>query len=125
MTKRMTLNVDFLSDLQHASPGGKRRLIRASTRPEISTLNEISKNILQRRMKMTPKQRQQLSRYKNLLRKMADKRVPFQRKKKMIWRSARSHPTATVDRGTLHQQTNKKTLSRTTENAKMNSVFEK
>src|SRR5579859_1471347 len=84
MTKRMTLNVDFLSDLQHASPGGKRRLIRASTRPEISTLNEISKNILQRRMQMTPKQRQQLSRYKNLLRKMADKRVPFQRKKKMI-----------------------------------------
>jgi hypothetical protein len=84
MTKRMRANVDFLSDLQHASPGGKRSIIRQSTQPQISTLNEISKNVLQRRIKLNPKQRQQLSRYRNLMRKMADKKIPYQRKKKMI-----------------------------------------
>lgn len=80
----MARNINFLADLHNASPNGRRRILKQSTRPEISTLNEISKNVLKRRIHLTPNQKRDLCRYKNVLRKMADKKISFTKKKKMI-----------------------------------------
>jgi hypothetical protein len=86
MSQRMRRNINFLAALKRASPAKKRVIIRKSTRPQISTLSEISKNILHNRIKLKPKQKRKLCKFKRLVRRMASRKVKYKTKKKALLR---------------------------------------
>jgi hypothetical protein len=82
----MRKNINFLAALKRASPEKKRAMIRKSTQPQISTLSEISKNILHSRIPLTPKQKRKLCKYKRLVRRMASRKTKYKNKKKALLR---------------------------------------
>src|SRR5271170_4064834 len=84
MSKRMKKNIDFLSQLKRGSKAERKNLIANSNASEMSTICEMSKNLLGSRFNLKPKQKLKLCRYKKLYRQLASRKTSLDSKRKKL-----------------------------------------
>jgi hypothetical protein len=84
MSKRMRKNINFLTSLKTSSPAERKKLLAKSGSKEISTIAEISKNLLHNKFPLSGKQKGRLCKYKKMLRRLASRKVNFRKKKSEI-----------------------------------------
>jgi hypothetical protein len=81
----MKKNASFLLKLNNAKTAGEQKaVVKKCTVPEITTLAEVSKNVLGNRIKVSPQQKVVLCRHKRGLRMLASRKVSAQEKKRNI-----------------------------------------
>ena len=84
MSARLKKNFDFLRVLRRANNKQKKALISNANKDLVLCICEIVDNILAGTVRLTPKQKKQLVRYKRTLRQLIDKKVSVDQKKKII-----------------------------------------
>ena len=84
MSRRIDANQSFLRLLARSGPKRRKSLLQHATKEELTSLFEICLNILQGHFTLSPKRYKQFKRERHTLRTLADKKVGFQRKKKLV-----------------------------------------
>lgn len=83
----MRKNDGFLMQVRNAKTRvARRRLMRGAGAPEISTMAEIAKNVLAGKIKLSPKQKRALCKYKRHLRRLASRKYNYKVKKRSLMR---------------------------------------
>lgn len=82
--KRLRKHRDYLKQLNTASPGFRKHLLASSNNELIKCICEIVDNSLKGNLSLPPKKVSKLKRYKNLLRKITDKKLPLKLKKSLL-----------------------------------------
>ena len=72
--------------LANATPNAAKKIIESANRDVIKAISEISINTLNGVLKLTPSQRLKLKRYKNVMRKIGQKKIKMADRKKIIQR---------------------------------------
>ena len=86
-SKRILKNIKFITDLKRAihNPVVRRQILKKSGRPEISTISEISKNLLYgTKIPLTRAKKRRLCKYKRELHRLASRKIGYRRKKRRI-----------------------------------------
>jgi len=84
MSARLKRNLDFLNVLAKAKPKQRQAIISTASKDLLLCICEVVDNILRGAVKLTVKQKQQLKRYKKVLRTVADRKIPLKQKQKLI-----------------------------------------
>lgn len=84
MSARLKRNLDFLRVLKKANSKQRKAILDSGSKDLILCLCEIIDNILAGTVKLSPKQKKNLSKYKSLLRQLVDKKVPITTKRKLF-----------------------------------------
>ena len=84
MSARLKKNFDFLRVLRKANVKQKKALIESANKDLILCICEIVDNILAGTVKLSTKQKKDLTRYKRTLRQLIDRKVSIKRKKEII-----------------------------------------
>ena len=72
--------------LANATPNAAKKIIESANRDVIKAISEISLNTLNGVLKLTPSQRLKLKRYKNVMRKISQKKIKMADRRKIIQR---------------------------------------
>lgn len=86
-TQRLRENRHLLYILKDAKPSLRKELLRKATPEIIKTICEISHNTLKGHLKLTPKSKQILEKYKNKLRMLTSPKKSLKSKKNLIIQS--------------------------------------
>ena len=81
MSQRMRHNADLLRVLARASKKQRKAILETCHIDLVKCLAEISLNVLEGVVPISPTQKKKLKRYKSLLRSLADKKVSLKKKK--------------------------------------------
>src|SRR5579859_3309439 len=82
---RIRKNASFLKALSgRGNAAFKRQILKKASRAEICTICELSKNILKGRVSLTQNQKRKLCRYKRALRRLADRKLSYVKKKRFL-----------------------------------------
>lgn len=84
MSVRLKRNLDFLRVLKKANPKQRKAIINDGNKDLILCLCEVIDNILHGTIKLSPKQKKELSKYKKVLRQLVDKKVAIKRKRRLF-----------------------------------------
>ena len=84
MSRRLRKNSDFLRVLAKATPKQYKGLIDGANKDLIHAVCECATNCLNGNIPLTPRQKKRLAPYKKNLRHLANKKVRFQDKRKVI-----------------------------------------
>ena len=74
----------FLQYALKAGPKERKKLIRNASKVEINSVCEVCKNILAGRIPLKGQQHKRLCRYKNIIRKLANKRIKIDTKRRIL-----------------------------------------
>src|SRR5687767_8489757 len=74
----------FLQYLVQAKPKERKLLIKNASKVELNSICEVCKNILAGRIPLKGQQHRRLCRYKNIVRKLANKRVKLETKRRIL-----------------------------------------
>ncbi len=84
MSIRLKRNLDFLRVLKKANPKQRKAIIHEGNNDLILCLCEVIDNILEGTIKLSPKQKKEVSKYKKVLRQLVDKKVAITAKRKLF-----------------------------------------
>ncbi len=84
MSARLKRNLNFLHVLKKANPKQRKAIIESGTNDLILCLCEVIDNILVGTVKLGPKQKKGLGRYKKVLRELVDKKVSLVTKRRLF-----------------------------------------
>lgn len=84
--QRMKKNAHFLRALHQGDKRVRQALLKGASRDEINCLCEICLNVLKGKVKLSSKQKAELSTYKNSLRKLASKSTAGPKKRSLLQR---------------------------------------
>ncbi len=84
MSIRLKRNLDFLRVLKKANPKQCKAIIQDGNKDLILCLCEVIDNILLGTIKLSPKQKKELCKYKKVLRQLVDKKVAITTKRKLF-----------------------------------------
>jgi hypothetical protein len=84
MSARLKRNINFLKILQKASPKQRKAIIATGSQDLILCISEIVDNVLKGNVKLSPKQKKQLSRYKAILRQLGNKKLKATIRRKLL-----------------------------------------
>ena len=84
MSARLKRNLDFLRVLKKANNKQRKAILETGNKDLILCLCEIIDNTLAGTVKLTSKQKKDLSKYKRILRKLIDKKVSLKTKRKLF-----------------------------------------
>lgn len=84
LPKDIQKNAEILCLLAKAKPKVIKKLISTADKSLIRSISSCSSNILKGKVKLDPKQKKKLARYKNIIRRVAAKKTPFESKKSML-----------------------------------------
>ena len=84
MSQCLRNNIDFLRVLKKSNSKQRRAILQAADNQLLKAICECVINVLRGTVKINPKQKTQLKRYKASLRELADKGVPLKKKKKTL-----------------------------------------
>jgi len=85
--KRVVENQAFLRLLHNTSAKQRKSLIKTANRAQILSVCECAFNILKRNIPLSPQQISQLRKARNIVYKIADKKVPLPKKQKLLEQS--------------------------------------
>lgn len=87
--ERLKSNESFLRYLHDSKLRQRKQLLKAASKEEISALCECAFNILRKNIPLEQKHVTQLRKpkYKKLVYQLADKRIPFTKKRKLVVQS--------------------------------------
>lgn len=84
MSTRIKANTPFLHLLARSSLKKRKNLLKQATKEELASLFEICLNIIRGNIPVQGKDYKRLKRQKQLIRRLADKKVSVTQKKKLI-----------------------------------------
>jgi len=85
MSDRMKKNIHFLNSLYNARTSKeKRKILKGAGPRQLNALAETTKNILKGRIPITPKVKKSLCKHKELVRKLASRKIKNSVKKRLI-----------------------------------------
>ena len=84
MSIRIKRNWDWLKVIKQANPVQRKAILATASDDLILAICEIVDNVLHGTVKLNPKQRSAVNKYKNILRITADKKVTKTKKKKAL-----------------------------------------
>ena len=84
MTSRLKRQVPLLLVLAKANPSVCKTILRSADRDLLQCLSECALNILKGNVKLKPSDKARLTKYRQKLRKVADKRVSLKEKHKIV-----------------------------------------
>ena len=84
MSRRIIQNEPFIHLLARSRPKRRKSLLKQATREELTSLFEICLNILKGNMPLNQTEYQRLKKHRNIIRKLANKRLSFKRKKVIV-----------------------------------------
>ena len=82
--KRIRLNFNILQVLKTACPKLRKVIILNGGKERVNCISEIILNVLNGNLKLSDCNKRKLKKYRAVLRKLADKRVPSVAKKRLI-----------------------------------------
>jgi hypothetical protein len=93
---RLKNNEAFLRYLHNASLKRRKQLLKTASPEELKALCECAFNIIRKHVSLTAKQLTQIRKPKNkkLIYQLADKRIPLERKRKLVVQSGGFFPLA-------------------------------
>ena len=84
MSARLKRNLDFLRVLQKANKQQRKAILGTGNKDLILCLCEVIDNVLAGTVKLSIKQKKELSKYKTILRQLIDKKVTISKKRKLF-----------------------------------------
>ena len=84
MSVRIKRNWDWLKVIKQATPTQRKAILATASDDLILAICEIADNVLDGPIKLSPKQKSSLNKYKNALRDTADKKVSKTKKKNIL-----------------------------------------
>ena len=84
MSKRIKDQLDFLKVLSKATPKQRRAVLEGANKDLINAICECALNCLKGNVQLTPLQKKKLTRHKQTLRSLANKKYPLAKKKKVL-----------------------------------------
>lgn len=84
MSARLKRNLDLLRVLKKANKKQRTAILETGNKDLILCLCEVIDNILAGTVKLTPKQKKELTKYKSLLRQLIDKKIDLNQKRNLI-----------------------------------------
>lgn len=84
MSTRIKANTPFLHLLARSGPKRRKNLLKQATKEELSAIFEICLNILRGNLNIKGKDYTKLKRQRQLIRKLADKKVSVKQKKVLV-----------------------------------------
>jgi len=90
MSERVRRNMDFLTVLAKCNKKQRKALLEHCDKDLILTICELAINVLKGVVKLSPSQKSKLRRFREQLRRLADRQVPFKHKKRYIVQSGGS-----------------------------------
>ena len=84
MSARLKRNLDFLHVLKRANKKQRTAILDSANKDLILCLCEVIDNVLAGTVKLSIKQKKDLSKYKSILRQLVDKKVSINKKKKLF-----------------------------------------
>lgn len=84
MSARLKRNFDFLRVLKIANKKQRKAILDSGSKDLILCLCEVIDNVLSGTVKLSTKQKKDLSKYKNILRQLIDKKVTITKKRKLF-----------------------------------------
>ncbi|MCP4491453.1 MAG: hypothetical protein GY820_29685 [Gammaproteobacteria bacterium] len=94
MAKRLRNNIDLMRVLHTCKPNLRKAIIKEASGDVIRCLCDCSHNILNGNIKVTPKQKKQLIRFKNQLRALTDKKKTLDEKRQVLIQRGAGLPLA-------------------------------
>ena len=88
MSLRLKRNIHFLKVLQKSKPNQIKAIVANSNKDLLLCICEVIDNILRGTVRLKPKQRTQLLKYKKVLRQLTNKKVKLPAKRKIILNQA-------------------------------------
>lgn len=86
MSLRLKANASFLKLLYHADVKQKRAFLSSSTESQLKAVFEVVLNVLYGSVLLTSKQVKQLEVHKNIIRRLADRSLCIQKKRKLLFK---------------------------------------
>lgn len=84
MSARLKRNAHLLHALAHSHPSVRKTILRGADKDLADCVSECSYNVLKGNVKITPSQKAKLTRYKQQLRKVANRRASLKQRHKII-----------------------------------------
>ena len=84
MSARLKRNLDFLRVLKKANTKQRKAILDSGNKDLILCLCEVIDNILAGTIKLSIKQKKELSKYKSILRQLIDKKITLTKKKQLF-----------------------------------------
>ena len=84
MSSRVKRQAHVLQTLAKAHPHVCQSILRGADKDLLQCLTECALNVLKGNVNLTPSEKTKLTKYKQKLRKVADKKVPLKQKQKIV-----------------------------------------
>jgi len=84
MAKRVKKHLEVLKLLKNAKPKLRQSIVASAENDLVQCICECCHNILKGNIKLSPKEKKQLSRHKKPLRDLTSKRLSVERKRKLL-----------------------------------------
>jgi len=81
---RISKHGAFLQYLVQANPKERKKLIKNASKVEINSVCEVCKNILAGRIPLKGQQHRRFCRFKNIVRKLANRRIGLETKRRIL-----------------------------------------
>ncbi|CAH1240723.1 Hypp6079 [Branchiostoma lanceolatum] len=84
MSKRLHRHADCLRVLSKANPKLRKAILSSVPNDLLKSICDCSHNVLSGNIRLTPGQKRGLSRHKNTLRQLSNKKIPLSRKRRTL-----------------------------------------
>ncbi|KAI8511990.1 hypothetical protein Bbelb_110900 [Branchiostoma belcheri] len=84
MSQRLHRHADCLRVLSKANPKLRKAILSTAPNDLLKSICDCSHNVLKGNIRLTPGQRKGLSRHKNTLRQLGDKKIPLAKKRRTL-----------------------------------------
>lgn len=84
MKARIRKNLPILKLLSKSKPRQRKEIIKKASPDVIKTISECSLNVLNGNLRLTPTQKRKLKKHKNSLRRLAQRKISTNKRRKII-----------------------------------------
>jgi hypothetical protein len=81
---RLYENEPFLRFICRTNPAQRKQVLTSATKEQVNCLCECAYNVLKRNVPLTPQETEKLRKYRAVVYKLVDKRVPLGEKKRLL-----------------------------------------